>query len=275
MRRRDLIKKLSQEVYSKIAAGEVIHKPYSAVKELIENSIDAGADYIEIEIKDGGKKYICVTDTGCGMSREDLEICFLKHTTSKLNEIEDLDSINSLGFRGEALYSISAVSKVEISSKQENSPYGTKLRLEDLVVKKISPMPMNRGTKIEIKNLFYNMPVRQKILKSSASEARSISEVVIRYILSNPDIRFKFISNNREIFISPGNSDFLETIGVVFGNNFIKNIIPVEFESNGMKIKGYTSNLELFKSNSKFQYFYINKRYIKNNFCLLCSIRSL
>ncbi|MCK9224334.1 MAG: DNA mismatch repair endonuclease MutL [Candidatus Muirbacterium halophilum] len=261
-----MIKKLSQEVYSKIAAGEVIHKPYSAVKELIENSIDSGADYIEIEIKDGGKKYICVTDTGSGMSKEDLDICFLKHATSKLSEIEDLDNIISLGFRGEALYSIAAVSKIEISSKQENSPYGTKIRLEDLVIKKISPIPMNRGTKIEIKNLFYNMPVRQKFLKSSASEARAISEVVIRYILSYPNIRFKFISNNREIFISPGNSDLLETIGIVFGNNFVKNIIPVEFENNGLKIKGYTSNLELFKSNSKYQYFFINHRYIKNNF---------
>jgi len=260
-----LIKRLPEDVFSKIAAGEVIHRPFSVVKELVENSIDAKAGEINIEIKDGGKKLISINDNGTGMSKEDLMICAEKHSTSKLFTVDDLDRVNTLGFRGEALNSIASVSRMEISSKIEEAPYGLKIKLDGSKVKKHSSIPMNTGTKIEVKNLFYNLPVRQKFMKSSASEARLISEVIIRFMLSNPDIRFSFISNNREIFLSPGSGDLLQTIGIIFGDEFSKNMVRLDEKISSLKIKGYISNLELTKRNSKYQYLFLNGRYIKNN----------
>ncbi|MGM0608525.1 MAG: DNA mismatch repair endonuclease MutL [Candidatus Muiribacteriota bacterium] len=260
-----MILKLPEEISAKIAAGEVIHKPHSVVKELVENSIDAGADKIDIEIKDGGKKQITVTDNGSGMSMEELKICFHKYTTSKISKLDDLEKINTLGFRGEALHSISAVSRMEISTREKKYAYGYKAKIDGFKIKKLQKTAKNCGTKIDVKNLFFNLPVRLKFLKNSAAEARRISEVVIRYILAFPNIKFKFISNNKEIFNTPGNSDMLQAIGEIYGNLYVKNMLFLKKERPGLKLEGYISNLNISKSNSKFQYVFLNGRYIKNN----------
>ncbi|MFA5480510.1 MAG: DNA mismatch repair endonuclease MutL [Candidatus Muiribacteriota bacterium] len=260
-----MINKLPVEITSKIAAGEVIHKPFSVVKELIENSIDAESTEIEIEIKDGGRKTILITDNGVGMSKEDLLICYEKHSTSKIKNIEDLEKIYTLGFRGEALYSIAAVSKLEITSRAREMQYGNKVRIEDFTARKIQPVSMNPGTKIEVKNLFYNLPVRLKFLKNSASEARSISEIIIRYMIAFPEIKFRFISNNREVFCTTGKNDLLEVISEIYGNLYVKNLIYVNMKSGDFGIEGYISNLNISKTNSKFQFLFLNKRFIRNN----------
>ena len=192
------INRLPRSVYDKIAAGEVVERPASVIKELVENSIDAGADKITVEIKNGGSVYMRVTDNGCGMEREDAEIAFLRHATSKISGAEDLEAIKTMGFRGEALASIGAVSQAELFTKRACDETGTHVLCADGEIRLTEDVGTTDGTVFVVKNLFYNVPARMKFLKKDATEAAYISNIMIRFILAHPEISFRYINNDKE-----------------------------------------------------------------------------
>lgn len=258
------IKVLDDLTIQKIAAGEVIEKPSSVVKELLENSIDANSKNLVIEILNGGKSYIRITDDGDGMGKEDLVLAFKRHSTSKLTVVEDLYKIHSLGFRGEALASISSVSKMEILTKTTDSISGVQGFIEDGEVKKIDTIACPKGTTMIVKNLFYNLPVRKKFLKSDLWEGNNISDLVNKIALGNHDKSFKFIRDNKTILKTKQNSSLLETIYTILGKDFSKEIIPIEYHGDVFSLRGYISNNNLYRGNRGYQYLYINGRYIVN-----------
>lgn len=258
---------LSKEISELIAAGEVIERPASVVKELVENSIDSGAKYITVEIKNGGISYMRVTDDGCGMSFEDVPKAFLRHATSKILTRDDLDNINTLGFRGEALASVAAVAKVEVLSKQKNDEYGTHYSIsgsEELLHEK-SGCP--DGTTIIIRDLFYNVPARAKFLKKDVTEANAVSNIMQKIALSNPDISFKLIRDNRIEFNTVPDCSLYSSICSVYGKDFARDLIPVEYEYNGITISGMTVKPLYAKNNRSFQNFFVNDRYIHSKVC--------
>jgi len=258
------IKVLDDITIEKIAAGEVIERPSSIVKELVENSIDANSDEIIIEIQNGGKSYIRVTDNGDGIAEDDIELAFKRHSTSKLSSIEDLYKIKSLGFRGEALASICHVAKVEVMTKTEDVVAGIHGIFEegDLVSKEIIGCP--KGTTMIVRDLFYNLPVRRKFLKSDLAEANNISNIVYRMALGNPSISFKFIKDNKTILKTSKNNNLKSHIYSILGKEFSNNLIEVNIEENGIKIFGYISNNKLYRGNRSHQYLYINGRHVNN-----------
>lgn len=255
---------LDKHISELIAAGEVVERPSSVVKELIENSIDANATAIEIEIKNGGTSYIKISDNGQGILREDVPKAFLRHATSKVKNHDDLDSIKTLGFRGEALASIAAVSKVEMITKSENELAGTCYKIEGSDEVSIEDIGCPTGTTIIIKDLFFNTPARMKFLKKDASEASSVSAIVDRIALSHPDISFKFIKNSKEELNTPGDGNIKSCIYSVYGKSFSAGLIPVKYELNGVKVYGFTCNTNSARPNRSMQHFFINGRYVKS-----------
>lgn len=258
------IKVLDDLTIQKIAAGEVIEKPSSVVKELLENSIDANSKNLIIEILNGGKSYIRITDDGDGMKEEDLLLAFKRHSTSKLSVVEDLYKIYSLGFRGEALASISSVSKMEILTKTEDSISGLQGFIEDGEVKRFDTIACPKGTTMIVKDLFYNLPVRKKFLKSDLWEGNNISDLVNKIALGNYNKSFKFIRDNKTILKTRQNSTLLETIYTILGKEFSSDIIPIEYSGDVFSLRGYISNNNLYRGNRGYQYLYINGRYILN-----------
>lgn len=258
------IKKLPQEVISKIAAGEVIERPASVVKELVENSIDAESDKIEVKVNKGGKDLIQVIDTGHGMTREDAELALERHATSKITEANDLFSIRSLGFRGEALPSIAAVSRLTMKTRTEDELGGTLVKVNGGEIKKIEDVGCPIGTNIIVKDLFYNTPVRYKYLKTTATEIRRISDIVNRLGLAYPEITFKLSHNQKEILKTPGNGNLVDTILSVYGKEVAKSMIAVDYEDKYMQVSGYVSKPNVSRASRKHQSFFINRRYIKS-----------
>lgn len=263
------IKVLSKEVSELIAAGEVIDRPSSVIKELLENSIDSGATNITIEIKNGGRTYMRITDNGCGMSYEDLPTAFIRHATSKIDVKEDLEKICSLGFRGEALASICAVSKVSVLTKQPCDKLGSHIENEgsDIVLLEESGCP--DGTTIIVKDLFYNVPARLKFLKKDITESNAIAAIVNKIALSNPEISFKFIRDNKQEFITAGDGKLFSAIYSVFGREFSNSLLKTDYAYNGVKVSGYIIKPLLAKSKRNFQNFFVNGRYVKSVTCMV------
>jgi DNA mismatch repair protein MutL len=259
----DIIHLLPDSVANQIAAGEVIQRPASAVKELLENAIDAGAGHIELIIKDAGKTLIQVTDSGCGMSETDARMSFERHATSKIQSVNDLFSIRTMGFRGEALASIAAIAQVEVKSKKVEDELGTCLKIEGSEVKSQEYCQCPTGTTIMVKNLFYNVPARRKFLKSNNVELRHILEEFQRVALANPDLSFSLFNENKTIFqLRPGS--LKERIVAIFGHNFNKRLIPVEQQLDNMTITGFVGKPEFAKKIRGEQYFFVNKRFMRH-----------
>jgi len=258
---------LSKEISELIAAGEVIERPSSVIKELVENSIDSGARHITVEIKNGGSTYMRVTDDGCGMSFEDVPKAFLRHATSKIVSKEDLDNIYTLGFRGEALASICAVSRVEIMTKQKGETYGTVYSIEGSEEKSHEKSGCPDGTTIIIRDIFYNVPARAKFMKKDVTEANAVSNIVQKIALSHPDIAVKMIRDNRMEFNSAGDGELYSAVYAVFGKDFTRDLLPVEYEADGIRVSGYTVKPLYAKFNRSFQNFFINGRYVKSRLC--------
>lgn len=255
---------LDKHISELIAAGEVVERPSSVVKELIENSIDANASSIEVEIKNGGTSYIRISDNGQGILREDVPRAFLRHATSKVKDYDDLESIRTLGFRGEALASIAAVARVEMITKAEDELAGTCYRIEGSDEISIEDIGCPRGTTIIIKDLFYNTPARMKFLKKDTSEANAVSAIVDRIALSHPDISFKFIKNSKEELNTPGDGNTKSCVYSVYGKSFCTGLIPVKYGLNGVKVSGFTSDTNSLRPNRNMQHFFINGRYVKS-----------
>ncbi|MBE6862386.1 MAG: DNA mismatch repair endonuclease MutL [Ruminococcus sp.] len=258
---------LSKEISELIAAGEVIERPASVIKELVENSIDSGATHITVEIKNGGTTYMRVTDDGCGMAFEDVPTAFLRHATSKITEKDDLDNICTLGFRGEALASVSAVARVELMTKQEDETYGTIYKIEGSVEVSHEKSGCPDGTTIIIRDLFYNVPARQKFMKKDVTEANAVSQILQKITLSHPSISFKLIRDNRMEFNSSGDGELFSAVYAVYGRDFARDLIPVDYTINGIKVSGYIIKPLYAKNNRTFQNFFVNGRYVKSRLC--------
>lgn len=258
------IRLLDESTIQKIAAGEVIERPASIVKELVENSLDANCQNIVIEITDGGKNFIRVTDDGDGIDEDDLQLAFKRHSTSKLRNIDDLYNIYTLGFRGEALSSISAVSKVEILTKTSKTAAGLHAFIEEGSIKTIDKVGTPKGTTMIIRDLFYNLPVRKKFLKSDLTESNKVSDMVNKLALGNYKVTFKFIKDNRIVLKTNKNGDMKENIYTILGKDIARGLYPVEFKSEDIEIKGFISDNNLYRSNRSHQYIYLNGRYIVN-----------
>ena len=255
---------LDKKIYNRIAAGEVVERPYSVIKELIENAIDAGATDIDVTIEDGGKRLMRVSDNGCGISREDLPKAFLPHATSKISTVEDLDKILTLGFRGEALASIGSVSKATILSKTKDDEMGNIIVCEGGVIGDADVYPSDTGTTVSVENLFFNTPARAKFLKASKSEETDITNIITRLILSHPDIAFKYTSDGKVMLQSFGGG-LDEAIIEIYGYNTITDCIPIETEKNGIKISGFIGKNYFTKPNRTYQTVILNGRYVVNN----------
>lgn len=255
---------LDQNTIDKIAAGEVVERPSSVVKELVENAIDAGATAITVEITDGGKKLIRITDNGSGMDAEQVPLAFLRHATSKIKKVEDLTHIASLGFRGEALSSIAAVSQVELITKTPSGISGTRYVIEGGKEQSLEEMGAPEGTTFLIRNLFYNTPARSKFLKSDMTEAGYINTLMEQLALSHPEISFKYIQNRQVKLSSSGNYSVKDVIYSVYGREIAKALLDVSYENDFMKIEGFVGKPEISRGNRTFENYYINGRYVKN-----------
>ncbi len=255
---------LDFEIANLIAAGEVVERPSSVMKELIENSIDSGATEIVAEIKRGGVALIRVSDNGCGMEKEDLPVALKRHATSKIRSKEDLESILTLGFRGEALAAISSVSMVTIITKTRESSSAAMLVSEGGKITDMAEVGAADGTTIVVENLFYNVPARRKFLKKDSTEAMNVAALVEKVALSRPDISIQFLVDGEERFKTPGNGDLLDTIYAVFGKEFSKKLIKAEGEANGITVKGYIGRSDNVRKNRNLQNIFINGRYVKS-----------
>ncbi len=255
---------LDVEISNKIAAGEVVERPASVVKELVENSIDAGAKKIVVEIKNGGNTYIRVTDDGCGMEKEDAVVAFLRHATSKISTAEDLNAIYTLGFRGEALSSIGAVSMVDLFTKRREDDFGTHTVCEGGEIVSDDNAGIPDGTSFVVKKLFYNVPARMKFLKKDATEAGYISDIMTRFILAHPEISFKLISNNKEVLFSSGDGSLKNCIYSVYGRDYATSMIEVDYNTEYVTVKGLTGKGSTARANRNYQSFFVNGRYIKS-----------
>ncbi len=255
---------LDFEIANLIAAGEVVERPSSVLKELIENSIDSGADKIVAEIKHGGVSMIRVSDNGCGMSAEDMPIALKRHATSKIKDRADLDTIMTLGFRGEALAAISSVSRVTIISKTAECEEGTMLTSEGGKITDISAVGTADGTTVVVEDLFYNVPARRKFLKKDSTEAMNVAALVEKVALSRPDISIQLLIDGNERFKTPGDSDLLNAIYAIFGKEFASKLIKAEGEANGVKVHGYIGRSDNVRKNRNLQNVFINGRYVKS-----------
>jgi len=259
----DIINLLPDSVANQIAAGEVIQRPASAVKELLENAIDSGADDIKLVVKDAGKALIQVIDNGCGMSETDARMCFERHATSKIKEANDLFAIQTLGFRGEAMASIAAIARVELKTQRVEDEIGTQILIEGSSVVSQEPVAGNNGTSISIKNLFYNIPARRKFLKSNNTELRHIIEEFHRVALVHPEIKFSFFNDNRQLFILQS-TNIKQRIVALYGNTYNNKLVPVEQDSDIILISGFIGKPEFARKTRGEQYFFTNGRFIKH-----------
>lgn len=254
---------LSKHTADLIAAGEVVERPASAVKELVENSIDAGATSVTVEIQNGGISYIRITDNGCGIAREDIKNAFLPHATSKISDENDLNSILTLGFRGEALASISAVSRVDILTKTSEEQFGTRYVIEGGTEKLLDDAGCPNGTTVVVRNLFFNTPARMKFLKKNISEANAVADVLDRMALSHPEISFRFIREGKETLSSPGDGKLISAIYSVYGKEFASGLIPVDYENDMVKVGGFVSKPMAARKSRSMQLFFLNGRFVK------------
>lgn len=254
---------LSKHTADLIAAGEVVERPASAVKELVENSIDAGATSVTVEIQNAGISYIRITDNGCGIAREDIKNAFLPHATSKISDENDLNSILTLGFRGEALASISAVSRVDILTKTSEEQFGTRYVIEGGTEKLLDDAGCPNGTTVVVRNLFFNTPARMKFLKKNISEANAVADVLDRMALSHPEISFRFIREGKETLSSPGDGKLISAIYSVYGKEFASGLIPVDYENDMVKVGGFVSKPMAARKSRSMQLFFLNGRFVK------------
>ncbi|HEX2945778.1 MAG TPA: DNA mismatch repair endonuclease MutL [Clostridia bacterium] len=255
---------LDENTANKIAAGEVIEKPASVIKELVENSIDAGATNISVDIRNGGISFIRVTDNGCGLEEDDVEIAFERHATSKIRRADDLESIKSMGFRGEALASIAAVSEVQLITRVKDAVQGIAIEVRGGGVKGLKPAGCPVGTTITIKDLFFNTPARYKFLKKDSTEAAYITDIMSRIALGYPDISFKLASNGSTVLHTPGNGDLKSVIFSIYGAETSKHLLKVDYKDEHVRITGYAGGAEMARSNRSQQLFYINGRTIRS-----------
>ena len=255
---------LPKNIADLIAAGEVVERPSSVIKEFVENSIDAGSTKITVEIHNGGKTYMRVTDNGCGIERDDVPKAFISHATSKINSVSDLDAISTLGFRGEALASVCAVSKVEIMTTAQGFDIGTRYVIEGGEEKLIDDAGSPVGTTIIVRDLFYNIPARLKFLKKDVQEGNYIATVLERIALSNPHIAFKFIRDGKLAFQTPGDGNLKSAVYAVFGKEFTAQLLPVNGEHSGIKVYGFVTKPTAGRGNRTMQTFFVNKRYVKS-----------
>lgn len=258
------IRLLDNSTINKIAAGEVVERPGSVVKELIENAIDAGAGNITVEIKDGGTAFIRITDDGCGIPADDVKTAFLRHATSKIRSAEDLESVFSLGFRGEALASIAAVSKAEMVTKTREAEAGIRIRINGGILEYIRPEGTSNGTSITIEDIFYNVPARRKFLKKPSTEAGYISDVVMKFVLGHPEISFKYINNGTVIIHTSGNSDLKTAVYHVYGKDTAFKMLDISAQNDEMKLSGLIGRPELSRANRSYENLFINGRFIRN-----------
>lgn len=256
---------LDDSTINKIAAGEVIERPSSIIKELVENSIDAGADFITVEIENGGKDLIKIIDNGCGIEHDDINKAFMRHATSKISRAEDLYDLHSLGFRGEALASIAAVSKLEMITKTKDALLATKIILEGGKISLKEAIAANSGTQISVQSLFFNTPARRKFLKSNQSEALAITNLMNKLAIGNPQVRFKYINNKKTVFETLGDGSLFNLIRLIYGKDVSSNVIKLDYESTYFKIQGYIANNNVYRSNRNLQHIFINGRYVKSN----------
>ena len=256
---------LDSETIDKIAAGEVVERPASVVKELVENAIDAGADSITVEIKDGGISFIRITDNGSGIPGDQLRTAFMRHATSKIENAEDLTRIASLGFRGEALSSISAVAMVEVITKTADALTGTRMVMEGPKETVFEEIGAPAGTTFLIRNLFFNTPVRRKFLKSPTTEAGYIIDLMEHMALSRPDISFKFLVGSQTRFYTSGNGELREVIYRIYGRDMIQNLVPFTLETEELALEGYLGTPAIVRSNRNFEFYFLNGRYIRSN----------
>jgi DNA mismatch repair protein MutL len=259
----DIIHLLPDSVANQIAAGEVIQRPASAVKEMLENAIDSGADKIELVIKDAGKTLIQITDNGCGMSETDARLSFERHATSKISSVQDLSSIRTMGFRGEALASITAISHVEMKTKRHGAELGTHIIIEASEVKSQEFCQCPPGTTIMVKNIFFNIPARRKFLKSDNVELRNIIEEFQRIALANPEISFS-LYNDRKIIFQLSPSNLKQRIVNIYNTTYNRRLIPVEESLNIVKVNGFIGKPEFARKQRGEQYFFVNKRFIRH-----------
>ncbi len=255
---------LSKETIDKIAAGEVVERPSSVVKELMENAIDAGASAITVEIKEGGISFIRVTDNGCGMDKADVPKAFLRHATSKIHSAEDLSHVLSLGFRGEALSSIAAVSRLELITKPRAELTGIRYLIEGGFEKDAEEIGAPDGTTIIVRNLFFNTPVRKKFLKQPQTEGGYISDLMEHMAMSNPSVSFKYVNNGQTRFHTSGNGNLQEIIYRIYGKDISSALIPIEVEENGIHMSGFLGKPEINRSNRNFEVYFVNGRFIKS-----------
>ncbi len=259
-----IIHVLDEATRNKIAAGEVVERPASCIKELVENAIDAGAHAIEVEIADGGQSYMRVTDDGCGMSPEDAHKCIIRHGTSKISSVEDIFAITSLGFRGEAVPSIAAVSHMQITTRQASDDFATHLILDggEITAEDQAGAPV--GTTMEVSDLFYNTPARRKFLKSERTESSKISEMVTKLALANPAIAFTFTNNGRTTMKTGGTGDLRETVANIYGANVARDVFAVTADQDGISLEGYVGKPSVLKSNRNWQTCIVNHRIVHN-----------
>ena len=259
---------LPKHIAELIAAGEVVERPASVVKELMENAIDAGATTITLEIRNGGVRYIRITDNGCGIDHEDVPKAFLSHATSKVRDENDLNSIFTLGFRGEALASIAAVSRTEILTKTENEPFGTAYAVEGGVQTRYDQAGCPNGTTIVVRDLFYNTPAIMKFLKKDVAEANAVADIVDKISLSHPEVSVRFIREAKQTLITPGDGNLISAIYAVFGRTFADTLIEVDYKLDGVEVSGFICKPMASRPSRSMQYFFLNGRYIKSRSCV-------
>lgn len=256
------VRLLDTNTANQIAAGEVVEKPASVVKELVENALDAGADKIEVTIFAGGTEYIRVTDNGCGMSEADAKMAVLRHATSKLTKAEDLLSLNTLGFRGEALPSIASVSNFTLLTRPESEEFATSVHIDGGETTEVTASGGSTGTTVIVENLFFNVPARRKFLKTVSTEGRYISELLTRLALSRPDVRFKLVNNDKEVLSTPGDGDLEHAIRALYGKNVAENLLEVSLNDPKVRISGFIGKPTLLKGTRQWQTFFVNGRCI-------------
>ena len=256
---------LDQGTINKIAAGEVVERPMSVVKELLENAIDAKATAITVEIKDGGLSFIRVTDNGSGIGKDEISLAFLRHATSKIRTVEDLLTVSSLGFRGEALASIAAVSQVELITKTADSFTGFRYQIEGGAEKGLEEIGAPEGTTFIARNLFYNTPARKKFLKTAATEGAHVAELVEKIAMSHPGISIRFIQNNQNKLHTSGNNQLRDMVYTVFGREIAANVLLVDETAGDISVTGFVGKPVIARNNRNFENYFINGRYIKSS----------
>ena len=255
---------LDDNTINKIAAGEVVERPASVIKELVENAIDAHADRIEVEITAGGTSFMRVSDNGIGMSRQDAELAILRHATSKIVKVDDLLTIGTLGFRGEALPSIASVSRFTLTTRQAGDELGTEIKISGGSLPEIGETGCGIGTTIRVEDLFFNTPARKKFLKTNNTEGGKINEFIVKLAISNPQIAFKLINNNKMAVSTPGNGDLKDTLQSIYGGTVGSALLPLEFEDEGIRLSGFVTKPSAIRSSRSWQTFIVNGRIIAN-----------